>query len=271
MSRLHEVRAKAKRLLAIGPSEKWELYSTFPKAADGKDRSFVLQLRTAHTVGEALEMAAAKIELPAAAAQWLELKVGKSVVEHKSTLEEAGLYDRAEFYVLGEERAVAELKREADKVNIFEAAWNGTLSDVQLVCSWAPEKVNMVDTPYGKSALHWAAKHNHSQVAQVLLAAKADPSAKNKLGVTPLHLAATYSQSEVAEILIAAGADMDAENIACNTPLAEAKKLDKFGMAQLLEDRDRERREALARSYAKECEQEKENEEFQYDNPQLIY
>ena len=48
---------------------------------------------------------------------------------------------------MGEEGAIAELKKEADKVNIFEAAWNGTLDDVQLVCSWAPDKIHTVDTP----------------------------------------------------------------------------------------------------------------------------
>ena len=46
----------------------------------------------AHTVGEALEMAASKIDLPAAAAQWLELKAGKTVVDHKRTLEEVCVF-----------------------------------------------------------------------------------------------------------------------------------------------------------------------------------
>ena len=36
-------------------------------------------------------MAASKVDLPAAAVQWLELKVGKTVVDHKRTLEEVSV------------------------------------------------------------------------------------------------------------------------------------------------------------------------------------
>jgi len=188
----------------------------------------------AHTVKEALEMAAKEINLPKLAARWLQMKFEESVVEHRKTLKQAGLYNQAEFCVLGEDEARTECKKLADQVNIFEATWNGKLDEVQLVCSCAPEKVNLKDEPYGKSPLHWAAKHNHCQVAKALLDAKADPSAKNKLGVTPLHLAASYSQVEVAEILIAAGADMDAKNIVANTPLANAEDGGKRVMVQLL-------------------------------------
>ena len=134
--------AAQRRNLAVGASDPVELFSTL-----SSDRSFMLELRMAHTVREALEMAAEEIDLPKVAAQWLLMKFDKSVVEHRKTLKQAGLYNQAEFFLLGEDQARTECKNLADQVNIFEATWNGKLDEVLLVCLCAPEKVNFKDEP----------------------------------------------------------------------------------------------------------------------------
>ncbi len=63
----------------------------------------------------------------------------------------------------------------------------------------------------GFTALHWAAKSGHPQIAEVLLAAGADLAATTRLGNhMPLHVAAAAGQAEVARVLLDAGAPVAA-------------------------------------------------------------
>ena len=63
----------------------------------------------------------------------------------------------------------------------------------------------------GFTALHWAAKTGHLEVATVLIAAGADIEATTRLGShMPLHVAAAAGQAGVAEALLDAGAPADA-------------------------------------------------------------
>jgi ankyrin repeat protein len=52
-----------------------------------------------------------------------------------------------------------------------------------------------------------------------LLANKADVNTRNNAGVTPLHWAARYDQKEEAELLLAHGADVNALDNRGETPL----------------------------------------------------
>jgi len=56
-----------------------------------------------------------------------------------------------------------------------------------------------------------AACNGHVEVAQLLLAARADLEAKDTLGYTPLICAAYKGHVEVAQLLVAAGADLNAK------------------------------------------------------------
>ena len=60
----------------------------------------------------------------------------------------------------------------------------------------------------GMTALHWAARNGHTEMATVLLRAKANVKAVTRLGaLTPLLLAAEAGSAEVVQALLAAGAD----------------------------------------------------------------
>jgi ankyrin repeat protein/beta-lactamase regulating signal transducer with metallopeptidase domain/6-phosphogluconolactonase (cycloisomerase 2 family) len=65
----------------------------------------------------------------------------------------------------------------------------------------------------GYTALHWAAKENQKNGAELLLEVGADVNARtSEGGWNPLHIAALQSNKDVAESLIAKGAELDAEN-----------------------------------------------------------
>ena len=62
----------------------------------------------------------------------------------------------------------------------------------------------------GTAPLHWAARVDDLQTAQLLLRAGADVNVANRYGVTPLMLAATNGNAAMIEALIKAGADVNA-------------------------------------------------------------
>ncbi|KAF2680621.1 ankyrin, partial [Lentithecium fluviatile CBS 122367] len=59
--------------------------------------------------------------------------------------------------------------------------------------------------------LHFAAGRNMSDAVKILLAAGADPSAKDHHGNTPLHLAAVSGSASVLTVLVTAGVDVNSE------------------------------------------------------------
>ena len=106
---------------------------------------FKLQLRDTDTVRKALEMAAEHVGLPNKSVEMLQMEFGGAVVTHERTLQEFRTESGVpiqEFRMLGEDEARAELKTQAEAVDIIKAAENGKLDDVQFVCTFAPDRVN---------------------------------------------------------------------------------------------------------------------------------
>jgi ankyrin repeat protein len=76
-----------------------------------------------------------------------------------------------------------------------------------------------------ETALHVAAFYGSRMAAGILLAAGADPNARNSAGNTPLHSAATGDRPDLAALLIDAGSDVNAVDEGGFTPLMNAALL----------------------------------------------
>ena len=147
-----------------------------------------LQVRELQTALEVLQMVAEKRGYPKELAKWCQMEFVESTVAHEHTMQQAGLCDAAQFCVLGVAEAKTRLNREAAAVDFMEAAEQGKTEDLQLVLAVFPEKVKSMDG-YGSTALHYAAIHNHCEVAELLLTAGADPNAQGEVSA---HCAQLY-------------------------------------------------------------------------------
>jgi hypothetical protein len=93
---------------------------------------------------------------------------------------------------------------------IHDAARAGDLAKVESLVKQQPGLVSSKDEQYGQTPLHMAAFNGHKDVAEFLLANKADVNARAKNGSTPLHLAAAKGNKDVVELLLANKAEINA-------------------------------------------------------------
>jgi ankyrin repeat protein len=104
---------------------------------------------------------------------------------------------------------------------IHDAVAAGNLEKVKLLLKDNPDLIFSKNTN-GSAPLHVAAGSGHKDVAEFLLANKADVSAANNFGDTPLHVAAAKGHRDVAELLLASGANVNATNNYDDTPSARS-------------------------------------------------
>ena len=103
---------------------------------------------------------------------------------------------------------------------IHEAAKVGDLEKVKALLKDNPELVSNRNTIYlNYTPLHYATHWGHKDVAELLLANKADVNATNSDGQTPLHLAAILGYKDLANLLLANKADINANGYHGRTPL----------------------------------------------------
>lgn len=88
---------------------------------------------------------------------------------------------------------------------ILQAVRDGDVSVVKRLLSDDPRLVRATDD-HLKTPLHWAAEHDHHDVARMLLHVGADLEATTSWGATPLDWAATMGSTKVADLLLARGA-----------------------------------------------------------------
>ena len=79
------------------------------------------------------------------------------------------------------------LQRKAN--NLFEAAANGQVDEIQSFLSTKENKADILDQN-GDSALHHAARMNRVQIIEFVVTAGATVDLCNRDGFTPLHVAA---------------------------------------------------------------------------------
>jgi ankyrin repeat protein len=118
---------------------------------------------------------------------------------------------------------------------IHSAAQKGDLAKVTALIKDNPSLVSTKDN-MGMTPLHVAAKNDHKDVAEFLLANGADVNAKDSNGeFTPLDLALScYHYMDVVELLLAKGADVNTRSKQGLTPLEEAAMRSQKDAAGLL-------------------------------------
>lgn len=89
----------------------------------------------------------------------------------------------------------------------------------------ADPKMRDVRSPLGSTPLHFAATHADRSAMTVLLAAGADPNARDAEGSTPLHIAAYASKAQNVQQLLEAGADPLLKNNGGRDAAAMARKV----------------------------------------------
>ena len=97
------------------------------------------------------------------------------------------------------------LTTHAAQVSLADAVEKGESFHIQALLS---KDIDVNDTQIdGMTALHWAAHHNDTKLADVLLDRGANASAENRYGITPLYLACLNGNAKLVRQLLDAGAD----------------------------------------------------------------
>ena len=94
---------------------------------------------------------------------------------------------------------------------ILDATKSGGLEKVKVLLNNNPDLVFCKDTN-SCTPLFLAAIYDHKDVAELLLANKADVNARTKKGQTPLHFVAIADHTDMAELLLGKGADVNAKD-----------------------------------------------------------
>ena len=138
------------------------------------------------------------------------------------------------------------LERGGEEPDIFLASALGDVEAVRQMINANGELLNATTAPHdavarlsrGAPALHVAAIHGHTRVAEVLLELGAQLDSRSADGATALHEAAFYGRLEIAELLISRGASIDAvEPKHQSTPLGWAEFQGQTEMAAFLRAR----------------------------------
>ena len=101
---------------------------------------------------------------------------------------------------------------------IHDAAKAGDVEKVKALLKSNPDLVFSKDDKNGATPLHLAVDNGRKDVAELLLANKADVNAKEDGGGTPLHGAAIEGSKDVAALLLANKAEVNAKNEDGKTP-----------------------------------------------------
>lgn len=105
--------------------------------------------------------------------------------------------------------------------DLFDAARHGDLEATEDFLAVGKD-ASMQDDE-GRTPLHYAAAHDHTRIAQVLVDGKADLEKRDSKNNTPLHYACGYGRLDLVDILLRSGANVEVENQNGNKPIDLAK------------------------------------------------
>ncbi|MCX8087455.1 MAG: ankyrin repeat domain-containing protein [Rhodocyclaceae bacterium] len=94
-----------------------------------------------------------------------------------------------------------------NELPIHDAARLGTREEVERLLKENPALRDVPTATMGSTPLHLAALNLDPGPLKALLAAGANPNARDKHGATPLHMAAYATRTEHVKLLLKAGAD----------------------------------------------------------------
>jgi hypothetical protein len=120
---------------------------------------------------------------------------------------------------------------------MFKATREGNLEKVKALLKGNSNLVFKKDNA-GWTPLHYAAHWDHKDVAELLLANKAEVNARATNGLKPLHCAVAQGYKDVAELLLASNADVNAQDEEGITPLHFAAEEGRKDVVELLLSRN---------------------------------
>jgi hypothetical protein len=115
---------------------------------------------------------------------------------------------------------------------LWTAAQKGDVTRVRQLIDDRGTDLNVVWSDW--TPLKWACWGGRLEIAELLVAARADIEKADASGVTPLYVASLNGHLSVAELLVAAGANLEKEDSSGNTALAVACSQRHRGVALML-------------------------------------
>ena len=119
-----------------------------------------------------------------------------------------------------------------DEIN--DAARHGDLENVRALLKNHPDLVSSSNSAAGMTPLHWAVRFSHKDVADLLLANKANVNVTDQYGRTPLLFATFDGDKKMAETLLQSNAAVDLKDRQGHSPLRWAVDKNDIGMMELL-------------------------------------
>jgi len=101
----------------------------------------------------------------------------------------------------GRDKGIMKLLMPSGATEFFEAVKAGDVNSVRVLLEISPALLTTTDADYRATGLHWAALKGHAALVSFLVAAGADPQARNGDGETPLQVARRANRAEVVQIL----------------------------------------------------------------------
>ena len=118
--------------------------------------------------------------------------------------------------------------------SLHEAAFNGKLEKAKALIKEHPDLVNSQDSYAHQTPLHLAVQYGHKNIAELLLANKADVEARAYGGWTPLLNAVFGGHQDLVELLLAHKAEVNVKEDGGRTPLQVAAENGYTEIAALL-------------------------------------
>jgi ankyrin repeat protein len=179
------------------------------------------------------------LEALAAAVRKGDAQAVEALLDADPTLVNAGRPDGSSFVLFavycGHAGLVDTFREHGRSLDLFEATAVGDAPAVRAFLASDPAAARAV-SPDGFPVLGLAVFFGHTALAELFLAAGADPGAPatNALKVTPLHAATSRGDASMVKRLLEMGADPDARQQSGWTPLHSAAALGSVEIVRLL-------------------------------------